>query len=100
MENVWLGILLFCIGWHFMYQRKMAESARRYIVNYCEKNQLQFISIAKLKTRLGFSKREGLLWKNDYHFEFSGDGESRYEGTLTMHGVRVYNIDMPVYRVG
>jgi hypothetical protein len=99
VEEIWIAMLFFCIGWHFYHQRKLAESARRYIAKYCEENTLQFMSIAKLKARIVIDKKRGIQWENHYHFEFSGDGESSYEGTLTLRGTKVKDIDMPVYRV-
>lgn len=99
MLDIWIGLLFFCIGWHFYYQRKLAESARRFVEKYCEDNNLQYISIAKLRARLVIDKKRGLMWRNHYCFEFSGDQESRYEGILILRGTKVENIDMPVYRV-
>ena len=100
MDTVWFAILLFCLWWYFIYQRKLAESARQYMQKYCEDHQLQFISIARSRTRLKFDAKRGLYWQNHYGFEFSGDGESRYEGTLVLNGTKVQSVDMPVYRVG
>jgi hypothetical protein len=97
--TVWLGLMFFCIGWHFIYQRKLAESARRFVQGYCDEHNIQFLSIAKLKSRIVFDKKQGLTWQNYYTFEFSGDRESRYEGTLIIQGAKVKNIDLPVYRV-
>ncbi len=99
MGTVWLGLLFFCIAWHFIYQRKLAESARRFVEGYCEEHTIQFISIAKIKSRIVFDKKRGFSWKNRYLFEFSGDRESRYEGTLVVLGTKVKSIDVPVYRV-
>jgi hypothetical protein len=99
LETVWLGLIFFCIGWHFIHQRKLAESARRFVENYCEEHQIQFISIAKIKARMVFDKKQGMTWKNHYQFEFSGDRESKYEGILIIQGNKVQNIEMPIYRV-
>lgn len=100
MVNVWIGLLILCIGWHFYYQRKLAEAARRFVQKYCDDNSLQFMSVAKVKSRLVIDNQKGFLWQNHYLFEFSGDGESQYEGTLILRGTKVKDIDMPVYRVG
>lgn len=99
METVWLGLVFFCIGWHFIHQRKLAESARRFVQNYCEEHQIQFISIAKTRSRIVFDSKQGLTWRNDYRFEFSGDQQSKYDGTLIIQGNKVKDIDLPAYRV-
>jgi hypothetical protein len=100
LGTIWIGLSFFCLAWHFIHQRKLAESARNFTKNYCDEHSIQFISIAKLKSRLIFDKGRGLTWQNNYVFEFSGDQETRYEGTLVIQGSKVKNIDMPVYRVG
>lgn len=99
MGTVWLGLSFFCIAWHFIHQRKLAEAARRFVQGYCEEKSIQFISIAKLKARIVFDKNKGFTWKNHYVFEFSGDKESRYEGTLVIQGSKVKDIELPAYRV-
>ena len=99
MQDIWVGLLFFCIAWHFIYQRKLAESARLFIEKYCEENGIQFISIAKVKTGLVFDNRKGLVWRNHYRFEFSGDGERSNEGTLILRGNRVEDIDLPPYPI-
>lgn len=99
MGTIWVAMVLFCIGWHFFYQRKLAEIARRYVHKYCEGNDIQFLSIAKTKSRLRFGEKQGLRWHNEYTFEFSGDRDSKYEGTLILNGTKVSNIDLPVYKV-
>jgi len=99
LVDIWFALGFFCVAWHFYHQRKIAEIARHYIVTYCEKNSLQFISIAKVKSRLSNRPNSGLVWCNDYSFEFSGDGESSYQGSLVMHGTRIHDVDMPPYRI-
>lgn len=99
LGTVWLGMIFFCIGWHFYYQRKLAEIARRRVHKYCEEQGIQFLSIAKIQSRLVMDPQQGLRWKNLYGFEFSGDGESKYDGTVTMLGNKIKSIDTPVYRV-
>lgn len=100
LGTIWIGIICFCVGWHFYYQRKLAEFARQTAHKYCEENGIQFISIAKIKSRLVMDSQKGLRWQNLYTFEFSGDGESKYDGTLTLLGNKLKAIDTPVYRVG
>lgn len=99
LVDIWVGLGLFIIGWHFYHQRKIAELARDHAAKYCEQNNLQFISIAKIKARLKSQPHRGLIWCNEYQFEFSGDGESAYQGHLTMHGTRLESVDLPVYRI-
>ena len=99
MQEIWIALGLFCFMWHLHNQRKMAEIARFHMQKYCDQNDLQFISIAKVKTRLVIQKNRGLVWRNLYHFEFSGDGVSCYRGEVTLLGTRIESINLPPYRV-
>ena len=98
MKEIWILLAICCVMWHFYHQRKISEAARYHMKKYCDQNGLQYISIAKIKARLTVGKR-GLVWKNLYDFEFSGDGESLYKGTVTLYGTRLDNVELPPYRV-
>ncbi|MDN3651581.1 DUF3301 domain-containing protein [Thalassotalea ponticola] len=90
-----LGLLI----WYIWSIRELAEIARKLCQRYCDKNELQLISIARQKSRLAFSKRRGVYLDITYQFEFSGDGTSAYCGTLTMHGKTCIDISLPPYKV-
>ncbi|OUR61247.1 hypothetical protein A9Q74_10030 [Colwellia sp. 39_35_sub15_T18] len=99
MENIYY-LLLFClVCWYFIYLRKLSEAARRHAKHYCEQNKLQFIAIARRSSRLTFTKQHGLIWLSLFDVEFSGDGESSNNATLTLFGLKLDNIDIPPYRV-
>ncbi|MCW8834247.1 MAG: DUF3301 domain-containing protein [Colwellia sp.] len=99
MENIYY-LLLFClICWYFIYLRKIAEAARKHAKHYCDQNSLQFIAIARRSSRLTFTKRHGLNWLSLFDIEFSGDGESSNNATLTLYGLALENIEIPPYRV-
>ena len=76
-----------------------AEIARNSASNYCEQNGLQFIAIARISNRLKFDKRSGLYWLSNFAFEFSGDGESSYQGELIMAGKKIKDIKLPAYKI-
>ena len=99
MGNIYLLLIIALILWYFVHMRKIAESARKFAIQHCQKEQLQFIAIARSSNRLKFSKRLGLYFETAFTFEFSGDGQSEYQGTVTLAGYRLINIDMPAYRI-
>lgn len=78
--------------------RAISEQAKVHLTNYCDKNDIQFISIARTKTRIGI-QRGKLDWNIEFIFEFSGNGEDRDQGTLYMSGLRLVNIELPAYRI-
>jgi len=99
MENIYYLLLMFLVCWYFIYLRKIAESARSHVNQYCKQAQLQFIAIARRSTRLKFSKQHGLAFYSIFDFEFSGNGEEKNDAVITLYGLKLNNVDIPVYRV-
>ena len=78
--------------------RGIAEYMVGYANHYCNKHNLQYISLARTGSK--FTAYKGKLdWQLSYQMEFSSDGESGYLGTLTCHGKEVISIDLPAYRI-
>ena len=78
--------------------RGISEYMVGYANQYCNKHNLQYISLARTGSK--FTAYKGKLdWQLRYQMEFSSDGESGYLGTLTCHGKEVINIDLPAYRI-
>ena len=95
-------VLMLCIISVVVFQfwriRGIAEHAKAYLKRYCEKSQLQLISVARTKTRLGVHKGK-LDWRTEFSFEFSGNGEDSYQGTLIMSGLTIVDTQLPAYRI-
>ncbi|MGS2720282.1 DUF3301 domain-containing protein [Paraglaciecola aestuariivivens] len=91
-----IGIfILAATFWRF---RAISESIKVQLEQYCERQQLQLISVARIKTRLGSVKGK-LDLKSEFAFEFSGNGEDSYQGWVCMHGLNIVQIDTPAYRI-
>ncbi|MFT6344865.1 MAG: hypothetical protein ACJAWQ_001945 [Paraglaciecola sp.] len=91
-----IGIfLLAAMFWRF---RAISEAIKSQLDAYCERQQLQLISVARVKIRLG-SYRGKLDFHSDFIFEFSGNGEDSCQGQVKMIGLKIQNIDTPAYRV-
>lgn len=88
-------VLLAAMFWRF---RGISEAVKIQLETYCERQQLQLISVARTKTRLA-SHRGKLDFHSDFVFEFSGNGEDSNQGQVKMIGLRVKTIDTPAYRV-
>jgi len=99
MENIYYLLIIGLIFWYFIYLRKVAEFARSHINRYCESEKLQFISIARRSSRIRFNRKFGPHWLSIFEFEFSGDGESSYQGLMTLRGYRLDDINTPAYRI-
>jgi len=99
MENIYYLLLFALFCWYFVFLRKVAEYARQHVNKYCEKEGLQYLSIARLSSRLRFNKRHGLHWLSRFEFEFSGDGESKYVGQASLENYKLEQINLPAYSV-
>lgn len=94
-------VILLSIAWiafQFWRLRGMAEFSIAYARRYCEKNQLQFLSLARRSTRISAFKGR-LDWKVVYQLEFSSNHEDAYIGTMTSHGSRVIEMNLPAYKI-
>lgn len=92
-------LLIFAVViFQFWRMRAISEYAREFLAGYCKSRQLQLISVARVKTTLGMSRGK-LDWKSTFVFEFSGNGEDAYQGTLDMIGTKVLDTTIPAYRV-
>ncbi|MER2492950.1 DUF3301 domain-containing protein [Catenovulum sediminis] len=89
-----IGIVIF----QFWQLRKQSEAATHYAQDYCERNDIQFISVSRAKTRLVFFKRNLLEWHSTFNFEFSGNGEDANAGQLLLIDQRLVNVTTEVYR--
>ena len=91
-----IGIfLLAAMFWRF---RAISEAVKSQLDAYCDRQQLQLISVARVKIRLG-SYRGKLDFHSEFVFEFSGNGEDSCQGQVKMIGLKIQNIDTPAYRV-
>ena len=91
-------LVVVLVAMQFWRIRGIAEQAKTYIQQYCEKYGLQLISLARQKTRLGIVKGKP-DWHCQFSFEFSGTGEDSYQGSLRMAGTQILEVDMPAYRI-
>ncbi|TYK66361.1 DUF3301 domain-containing protein [Colwellia echini] len=99
MENIYY-LLIFCLFcWYFVYLRKVSEMAEHHIRRYCKEGDLQFISLARRSSRVKYTKQQGLCIYSIFDFDFSGDGESNNQGSLSLYGLKLSTIDLPAYRI-
>ena len=98
LGDIFFILFLVVVFTQFWRIRAITEAANKYASYYCEKNNLQLISVARFKTRFGLVQGKP-NWKADFAFEFSGNGEDKYQGVISMEGLKVKSADIPPYRV-
>ncbi len=96
-ELTLLLIILF-VSFQFWRIRSISESAYNYVSHYCQKNQLQLLSLSRKKTRI-FTKSGPLDWYSVFEFEFSGTGDDRYTGSFEMIGKRIISTHTPPHKM-
>lgn len=95
--DVVLLLGLFLAGALFWNWRRQDEWARQHAAFVCKQNQIQLLDVARANGRPTF--QGGLAWRAQFHFGFSSDGESRYEGLLTLHNLRLEAVQLPPHRM-
>lgn len=98
LTDILFTLFLVVIFAQFWRIRAISESANRYVAQYCEKQGLQLISVARNQTRVGLIRGKP-DWKTRFVFEFSGNGEDSYQGVLEMEGQRAVSTVVPPYKV-
>lgn len=99
-EALWNIILLLIAamgGWLFWSWRKQEEYAKRHILQLCKRESLQFLDVARAHGKFGWY--HGLVWKAEFTFGFSSDGETRYEGIIYMTNLKCATYSLPPYRI-
>jgi hypothetical protein len=100
MDMYSLIILLFiaAVAIQFWRLRGISEYTIEYAQRYCKKEGLQFISLARINTRLSVYRGKP-DWLIDYQLEFSSDGETQYVGSIQTHAKHVLRVELPVFRM-
>ena len=93
---VFLDLLLAVLV--FWQHRQQSESAQKHAIYYCKQQGLQFLDIRRDKTHWSF-KGSQPGWRSTFKLGFSSDGETRYEGDLTLHNQRLIGVELPPFRV-
>lgn len=99
LENILYLLVAIIVVYFFWYQRSLSETAKQHAVRYCEKHNVQLLSIALVKRKLSRNSRGRVAFETEYVFEFSGDGESKYEGFITLKDKHLANVDMPAFKI-
>ncbi|OOE66203.1 hypothetical protein BZG25_10715 [Salinivibrio sp. ML198] len=80
----------------FWQQRRQSEQAHQYIRQYCQRMELQLLSIARGRHTIRRTE-QGWQWLTQYWFEFSATGDDHYIGHAQLRGLRLKAIDTPVH---
>ncbi|MEP0356598.1 MAG: DUF3301 domain-containing protein [Paraglaciecola sp.] len=88
-------LCLFAMFWRF---RAISEQVKVSLEQYCDKHNIQLISVARTNTRIS-SYRGKLDFHTEFSFDFSGNGEDSYQGKVFMIGLHTLKVDTPAYKI-
>ena len=98
MYSLIILLIIIAIAIQFWRLRGISEHTIAYAEQYCKKEGLQFISLARFNTKLSVQRGKP-DWLIEYQLEFSSDGETQYVGTIMTHGKQILSVQLPVFRV-
>lgn len=98
----WLVILIVaCLVWLWWDGLGAKEVARASCLRLCREHDVLFlddtVALASLRLRRNSNGSVGILRR--FNFEFTSDGELRYQGYVEMLGRRVLQVHMDAYRI-
>lgn len=87
--------------WFGLDSLKCRELAVQQARHACQMAGVQLLddALATECWRLKRNEQGNLSWYRRYRFEFSSDGERRYQGTLSLLGHRLVAVQMEAYRM-
>ena len=98
LGEILLLTVVIAISFQFWRLRGIAETTVGFAKQYCQREGLQYISLARVSTKIGFHKGK-LDWKNRYEISFSSDGENAYTGYIYTIGKSIIKVDLPAFRI-
>ncbi|WP_261815779.1 DUF3301 domain-containing protein [Vibrio gallicus] len=98
MDHLLLILGLAIILALFWQHRKQTEVARMAIERYCNKMELQVVSISSGAHKL--RDHQGRWYRHtEFAFEFSALGDDCYQGRLIMQGMRIMDVQTQAHRM-
>jgi len=83
----------------FWLNRKVAEAANLHAQRQIEQLNVQLMSVACNKRRVGILKSGKPGIKSEFIFEFSSDGQSVYQGVLIMENELLKSVVIPPHKI-
>lgn len=97
--TLWILMLSAAVIYFFWQNRKIAEAAWQHAELQAKQLNVQLLSIACTKRRIGLLKNGKPGIKSLFLFEFSSDGETQYQGELELEDIKLVKSTIPPYRI-
>jgi len=101
MENLIIFIIICALAIYWWHSSLAHEKAYYYAKSICMQHQVKLLddTIQLKKIRLCRHEDGYMQFCRRYQFEFSTDGENRYQGSIVLNGKRLESSEMEAYRV-
>lgn len=99
MASIWLILGVTCVIYLFWLDRQAAESAREYANRHSKQLNVQFLSIACIKKRVGILKTGKPGLKSSFAWEFSSNGQDSYTGVVHLENDKIVSVDVPPHKL-
>ena len=97
----WLVLALACgIGWFWFDAARAREACMRAARDGCAREGVQLLddTVACRSTRFGRDDDGRVALQRVYDFEYSGNGQDRYRGSVALLGIDVTMLDIGAHR--
>ena len=96
---IWL-ILIGVAALYLLRSGQFKGRARQLAKEHCAQLELQLLDDSMVIVGLWpLQRRNGLLLRRSYQFEFASTGDRRYQGKLVLEGVKLASIELEAYKL-
>ncbi|MAZ89201.1 MAG: hypothetical protein CL693_16350 [Cellvibrionaceae bacterium] len=101
LYDLMIAFALGCLAMLIWQNAGFRDRAIQLAKQHCERMDVQLLddTIALTKLRLKKDRRGNIAVSRSYEFEFTSTGDRRYQGSLSLHGKKLDNVDLEPHRV-
>ncbi len=98
--DIVIFIIIGLLGYLWWDANAVRELALSHVKAYCKKYDVQLLdqSVALNKWRIVWSQGQFKL-RRQYQFEFTSTGEARYNGSATLEGSNIIDIELSAHHI-
>jgi hypothetical protein len=97
---LFLFLIIAALAAVWAHHANLSRHAVALVRQHLHNQDLQFLdqSAVLCRLRLVRGRRGGWCWQRQYRFEFSSQGDRRYQGWITLNGRRLSGIELQPFR--
>jgi len=101
LRSIFLTLLVMCAGWYWLRARELKDHCLKAAAKYCDDLSLKLLddSVVLSQWRPVRTQKGGFLIKRRYQFDFTSNGDDRYQGEILIIGHRVEHIKLEPHRI-